>query len=840
MYANQEVGSGYFRDRVVVPDQSQSQSQSLESADAVGKKCKLITNSFGINMQPSGVIYHYAVSMVPAAQSLKEEEWVMQSIWDFLSKAFNGVFVVRTPGHIFSPNHSQAKSHMQTSTPANDKAGYAAHEVHIHLHEAITAEQVKKGKIGLAGVVFQHVVKKLAGKLMYQKVGRRYYDCSNTNDKEKLMVFSSFYAKLQTLNSCGPVLLIDTLHRATHKTNILAYIQQCLDGAPDLAIKLQDPEVQAEWRRRCIGATVVTLYNNRIYRIKYVDFEKTPLSTYSHYKREEKAHSDISYHHYYEAYYSKTITEARQPLLAAFPEKDSEKVFLVPELCALTGFNDDMRKDKNLMSEALKQTKVAPPDRYKAILDLKEQMSKSGSKPEDSHPQSAAVNQLMQKWKLSLTKEPLQVDARIHPPLEVSFGQKQYTIEDGNFQKWMRNGLQCPTKLDEWLFIYPESDVPVLEIWLRSLRDIAQVAFAMKMGDPIRVICSNQREEIVTMLQKKLTPKTQMVLLLTPQKDAKKVYELFKQTTISTLPCVTQVVKSETIRKRQSIAAVLSRIVLQINAKFCGPLWHIELEGPDTAPAMKAPTMVIGLDVFKSCERDPVEYYIGFAASLDTHCADYFSMSSRLDKDDVHGSMAVKIQEFMRDAIAKFTRLNSKMLPEHFIVYRASASEDQWTTIRQTEIHAIQLFVSSLNNLDLFGGGNTYEPKLTFVAISKHVRMRFFMNGPEGTVKNPEPGTIIDCELTSRPDMTSFYLVNQSAGKGTANPTHYTVLYDTAGMGPAALQNLTYRLSYLYFNFTGSVKMPAPAQYAKKIAHFIGTAVRDEPHKRLLCSFFYL
>jgi len=788
-------------------------------------------------MSPSGVIYHYMVSIEPTPVSLTEEQSIMGKIWDQLSKHFDGVFIVRSPGHVFTPR-TPKDANTPFSVPADASTGYKGHTVTINFCESISADQVNSGKLGVAGCVFQHVVKRLAGQLMYQKVGRRYYDCSNTTEgKAQLMIFSSFYAGLQTLNSCGPLIQIDTLHRAAHKKNIIEYMTQSLERD---SLQVDDPEVCAEWRRQCAGSTVVTLYNNRIYRIKEVDFNMSPQSSFRHFRREDQNIQDYSFQNFYRAYYQRDITEMRQPLLVAYSEKDTETVHLVPELCAFTGFNDDMRKDKSLMTEALKQTKVAPGDRLKGICDLAQNMGKSG-KLEDDQPQKAAINQLMQDWRLTMSKTPQDVQAIQHETLWVTCGTKRYQIEEGNFQRWMRNGVGCPTRLDDWLFIYPESDVPVLDIWLRSLRDIARVAFQLVMADPTRIICTDQRNEIVPMLESRLTPKTQMVLLLTPQKDARKVYELFKQTTISRYPCVTQVVKSETIRKRQSIAAVLSRIVLQINAKFCGPLWHIDLESPMTSPLMTVPTMVIGIDVYQSFEGESVATYIGFAASLDTRCAEYFSTATLLDKQDVRGSMSEKIQEFLREAIVQFSRRNSKMLPEHYIVYRASVSEDQWPAIKQTEISAIEHLFSSLNQLDAVG--QKYNPDLTFIAISKHTHMRFFAITSEAqkdNTKNPDPGTIIDDPLTSRSDAINFYLINQAACKGTANPTHYTVLHDTANLQPVALQSFTYRLSYLYFNMVGSVKMPAPAQYAKKIAHMIGTAVKTDPHKRLLCSFFYL
>eukprot|EP00913_Durusdinium_trenchii_P000036 g32.t1 len=142
-------------------------------------------------------------------------------------------------------------------------------------------------------------------------------------------------------------------------------------------------------------------------------------------------------------------------------------------------------------------------------------------------------------WKCNVEAEPVEVRARVLDPLQVVFQEKKvYPVEDGNFTKLLRNGLQCAVKLDDWSLMYPSSDESVLDIWLRSLKDI----------------------ELPEKIANHVNERTQLVLLLIPVKDSPKAYNLFKQLMLTQLPCVTQVVRSETIRKRQSIAAVLSRL----------------------------------------------------------------------------------------------------------------------------------------------------------------------------------------------------------------------------------------------------------------------------------------
>jgi len=683
-------------------------------------------------------------------------------------------------------------------------------------------------------VVFRHVVKAVAGRTMHQKVGRRYFKNDDVLDgKGPWMIFSGFTAGISMLQQYGPQLQIDTMHRIVHKKNIFEEMLEI--HANDM--KLSDSQVQEQWKTRCVPATVITFYNNRFYKVKAVRFDLTPESKFPYVQKEggERSVSQVTFTYFYNAIYNREILRLEQPLLEAYAEKDGERVFLVPELCGLTGITEDIRRDRSSCSDALKQSKVSPQERYTTTCAIAEEIAASCV--------DGKAHKVMQEWKLELTAQPTEVQGRVFDLLEVCFGQKKFTIEDGNFQRWMRNSLQCPTRLDDWLLIYPETDVSVLDVWLRSLKDIAQVAFSMKLADPTRVVCTDQLHDLEDELSRKVQPSTQLVLLLLPQKDSKAVYKVFKQALCLKYPCVSQVVRSETLRCRRNIACLISRIVIQINAKLCGALWHIELESPATAPWFTAPTMVIGVDVYRACNG--VEYF-SFVGSLNTHCTEYFSTGSPLEKGDERRCMSIKLQEALRDALLAFKRRNDEVIPEHFIIYRGSVTKEEWPVIRATEVEAINALFKAVQVKDSIG---SYSPELTFVAVSKRVAARFFVPGgaqDQGLIRSPEAGTVIDdfmpATVQGPNHVPSFYMISQFSGnKGTAVPTQFTVLHHTAGtLLVDPLQNLTHRLSFLYFNHTGSVRYPAPLQYAKKLAHFIGTAVGSTPRKRLLNTFYYL
>ena len=82
--------------------------------------------------------------------------------------------------------------------------------------------------------------------------------------------------------------------------------------------------------------------------------------------------------------------------------------------------------------------------------------------------------------------------------------------------------------------------------------------------------------------------------------------------------------------------------------------------------------------------------------------------------------------------------------------------------------------------------------------------------------------------------------MSQSVRQGTVNPTSYNVIRDNSGLTPDHLQKLTYKLCHLYYNWPGTVRVPAPCQYAHKLAFLVGESLHKEPSEKLEDLLFYL
>jgi aubergine len=132
---------------------------------------------------------------------------------------------------------------------------------------------------------------------------------------------------------------------------------------------------------------------------------------------------------------------------------------------------------------------------------------------------------------------------------------------------------------------------------------------------------------------------------------------------------------------------------------------------------------------------------------------------------------------------------------------------------------------------------------LTFIIVQKRISQKFFKIIPGKTgadaLVNPPPGSVLDHTVTSS-SLYDFLVVSQYVREGCTTPTRYIVLVDEKGFPPDVLQKLTYKLCFLYYNWPGTVRVPAPCQYAHKFSTLVGESIKKETAKELNDKLFFL
>lgn len=123
---------------------------------------------------------------------------------------------------------------------------------------------------------------------------------------------------------------------------------------------------------------MITKYNDKTYRIDDINFHKTPLSTFKYGFGDTQR--EMTYADYYQEQHKTTIYDMNQPLLASNPKKkefhrgSKNTVYLIPELCLMTGLNDEHRRDFNLMRELASKTKQQPTEKINGIRDFMQRL----------------------------------------------------------------------------------------------------------------------------------------------------------------------------------------------------------------------------------------------------------------------------------------------------------------------------------------------------------------------------------------------------------------------------------------------------------------------------------
>ncbi|XP_055386679.1 protein aubergine-like [Condylostylus longicornis] len=649
------------------------------------------------------------------------------------------------------------------------------------------------------------ILRKSMDGLKLQLVGRNFFDAMAKVDirEYKLELWPGYKTSFRQHEK--DILLCSEIIYKVMRTDTLYNILQK---------KIQEERnFQDVFKKEVIGMVVLTDYNNKTYRVDDVDFKASPNSTF------ETKNGQITYVEYYKKRYNVNIRDPKQPLLISkSTEKklrggENEFIMLVPELCRATGLSDPMRSNFQLMRAVSNHTRLTPVSRIDRLKAFNERLYNTRESME-----------VLNTWKLSLDKHLVELPGRILQSEDIFFGNNA-RVKTGPEADWTRefrgNSMFVCAILKRWYVIVPTRSQREASDFVRAIIKVA-AGMKMQISDPRTITLNDDRNSTyVNAIENCCRSDPQLICLVVPNDNAER-YSCIKKKLCVDRAVPSQVIVHKTIAPKQGkpsgLMSVATKVAIQMNCKLMGAPWtiHIPCKG----------LMTVGFDVCHST-RDKAKSYGAMVATMDLKVSTkFFSTVS----EHVKGAeLSNEISTNMTKALREYREVHGT-LPDRILFYRDGVGEG---ALNQVFEHEVKYLKESLDKI--YQTANIPNGcRFCFIVVSKRISTRYFLNKA-----NPPPGTVVD-DIITLPERYDFYLVSQSVRQGTVSPTSYNILYDSIGLDANQLQVLTYKYTHLYYNWSGTTRVPAVCQYAHKLAFLVGQYIHQSPSSILEKQLYFL
>ncbi|CAH1725632.1 unnamed protein product [Aphis gossypii] len=264
--------------------------------------------------------------------------------------------------------------------------------------------------------IFNILMGKSLGNLKLTLVGRNYYDKEAKIDfpKHKLQLWPGYDTTIG-LFDCGLLLRSEIQTKIMREDTVLDLLIECSND------RNRNPNWMMTFKLAVLGSIVLTRYNNKTYRIDDIDEESSTRSTFL-----KKDGSKISFIDYYKERYRITISNQKQPMLISKKKKsigsvETELVYLVPELCTMTGLTNTMRQNRDLMQDIAQHTRVDPNGR---IVKYNNFIKRVLTTPKSSDS--------LKEWNLTLSNALITINGRVLPQENLNGDNHKYPAGHNN------------------------------------------------------------------------------------------------------------------------------------------------------------------------------------------------------------------------------------------------------------------------------------------------------------------------------------------------------------------------------------------------------------------------
>ena len=588
--------------------------------------------------------------------------------------------------------------------------------------------------------------------------------------------------------------------------------------------------------------TVLTGYGSiKTYKIKEVNFDKSPQNTNISIKDCNGIKKSISIINYYKNQYNIDIKDINQPLLEAenniktknqklLPsgknnnnEKDVDyKIYLVPELVYITGIEDDGNQNnrRNNCRNIINKTKGNPSIKMSAINGIKDLVNstqhkiiqRNGIQIEEKSPYD-----LTKEWGINLGSN-LTFGGRIIQQPHIFF-KKDNLVEprNGLFRAGNPIKMRIITK-DNIFFIYDKSErydhrkiFNDLMNKFRSKHFEFSDDFHPNKVQGFGLENTSNWESISKSLRNIKVNKGDSFGIIFCSSQLEKFYEKLKNYFMSQLNISTQHVITKKIDDPKRGNSIQFNLVDQINIKRGGTNYYINFNKEGIIKNGEV-FLIIGLDADR--KNNKITY--SMTSTRSPNLNEFLTQEKTVN--DNNQDKNTTLRKMFEEAINEINK-HSPHSPDYIIIYRQGGNDIRNKILYINEggnfTDILKLYREKYKDKNNFNFKNT---KLYYICCNLKSDLKFFETDNRNVTKvffNPKSGLIVDDNVTQK-NKYEFYLQPQYVNEkqGTATPCHYQIMHydedpnEENNLKIENLEKLSFYLCFYYWTWSGSIRMP--------------------------------
>ena len=663
----------------------------------------------------------------------------------------------------------------------------------------------------------------MANNHMVRFDNRSFFDYNNStplgNTGSKIW---SGYSTAVTITESGLYLRVNDKNKLITGKTVYDKIQEFGRKFANLRSEESIREISDYFR----GKTVIAGYGSfRAYRIGEISFDRDIKNTEFEIEKEGKKEK-ITIKDYYKQQYKIDIKHEDQPLLIEeIPrnrKNDETKVirYLIPELCFITGIDELNERDR---AEIIAKSKFQPSQKVQKIqqgFNYLMNKEKKRVKKKEKDIELRSPNEIRMEWGINIGDNFVEVEAQCLPIPQLEFGSGKETplLKNGRFRQ-QKNYSKISFDQNNCMLITFDNLVSLAKNDCQQMQTAGKNLGVNFSLPKLEKLYTYHEDSLINDLRKINYNDGKKVAIVVLDRKTKHLYPTIKDYLYTQGGLTSQFMLHDENpkggRKKQNLSyysAVLNQMVVKVK----GELFRINFN-----KISDTPSMIIGIDSTMTKEGKKFVLSATFNRSFNKFYTDF-----KVEKNNENA-----IGDLIKSALDYFSNVNNGHLPNVVIIYRQGGNEKQTEKLMKFELPKITKSFEEYKE--------NYKPKLTVFGVNKKTDLKFFERS-NGGYRNIPAGTVIHKDVIS-PDVFEFYLQCPEVDRGTGSPVHFLCLYNNNdNLTINDFEEITYRQSYYYWNWSGPIRIPAALKYAEVANTFCGKNIKGVVRENLKDSPYFI